>query len=400
MSNSKPLLQILSALVLFVPSGSALAQGPFENLEVHGFATQGFVKTSANSFFGDSEDGSFDFTELGVNATLEPTPRVRLSGQLLSRNAGEMYSGSPVVDFALADVSLRSTQEGSLAFVAGRIKNPLGLFNETRDVAFTRPGVFLPQVVYYDKLRNVLMSSDGAGFRMEQFGDQANVNFYVAAGQPQSDENIDYVYLGRKLSGDFEPKGLSYIGSLLIETPDKGLRGSFSIASTSLDFDRKPNDPIGDGRLDFVYWIASLQYATEDWTITAEYMREPIDWDGFEGSIFNDKSADAEGYYLQAAWRAREDIEFVLRYEEGFADRADRSGKDIEQATWGLVPSHTQYSKIFTLGARWDPTPNIMLRAEYQRHNGTFILSSRENPDPSELDPDWDMFSISASYRF
>ena len=79
---------------------------------------------------------------------------------------------------------------------------------------------------------------------------------------------------------------------------------------------------------------------------------------------------------------------------------ADRSGKDVEQATRGLVPSHTQYSKIFTLGARWDPTPNIMLRAEYQRHNGTFILSSRENPDPSELDPDWDMFSISASYRF
>ena len=400
MSSSKPLLHLLCALVLFAPLGSALAQGPFENLEVHGFATQGFVKTSANSFFGDSEDGSFDFTELGVNATLEPTPRVRLSGQLLSRNAGKMYSGSPVVDFALADVSVRSTEKESLAFVAGRIKNPLGLFNETRDVAFTRPGVFLPQVVYFDRVRNVVMSSDGAGLRAQRFGDQANVNVFLAITYPQTDENIEYAYLGTGYSGDFEAKQPSLIGRLLVETPENELRGSFSIASTSLDFDRKPNDPIGDGRLDFVYWIASLQYATEDWTITAEYMREPIDWDGFEGSIFNDKRADAEGYYLQAAWRARDDIEFVLRYEEGFADRADRSGKDIEQATWGLVPSHTQYSKIFTLGARWDPTPNIMLRAEYQRHNGTFILSSRENPDPSELDPDWDMFSISASYRF
>mgnify|MGYP001819756880 FL=1 len=383
-----------------MPSGSTLAQGPFENLEVHGFATQGFVKTSANSFFGDSEDGSFEFTELGVNATLEPTPRVRLSGQLLSRNAGKMYSGSPVFDFALADVSLHSTEEQGLAFVAGRIKNPLGLFNETRDVAFTRPGVFLPQVVYFDRVRNVVMSSDGAGLRAHSFGDQANVNLFLAITYPQTDENIEYAYLGTGYSGDFEAEEPSLVGRLLIETPENDLRGSFSIASTSLDFDRKPNDPISDGRLDFVYWIASLQYATEDWTITAEYMREPIDWHGFEGSIFNDESADAEGYYLQAAWRAREDIELVLRYEEGFADRADRSGKDIEQATWGLVPSHTQYSKIFTLGARWDPTPNIMLRAEYQRHNGTFVLSSRENPDPSELDPDWDMFSISASYRF
>jgi hypothetical protein len=268
MSNSKPHLQILCALVLLVPSGSTLAQGPFENLEVHGFATQGFVKTSANSFFGDSEDGSFEFTELGVNATLEPTPRVRLSGQLLSRNAGKMYSGSPVVDFALADVSLRSTEKESLAFVAGRIKNPLGLFNETRDVAFTRPGVFLPQVVYFDRVRNVVMSSDGAGLRAQKFGDQGNVNLFFAVTYPQTDENIEYAYLGTGHSGDFEAEEPSFIGRLMVETPENDLRGSFSIASTSLDFERKPNDPVGDGRLDFVYWIASLQYATEDWSRT------------------------------------------------------------------------------------------------------------------------------------
>ena len=225
MSYHKPPLSIFFALALYATAGGAAAEGLFDDLEVHGFATQGYVKTSANSFFGDSEDGSFDFTELGVNATLEPSPWLRLSAQLLSRNAGEMYSGSPVVDFALADVSLRSTEEQSLSFVVGRFKNPLGLYNETRDMAFTRPGVFLPQVVYFDKLRNVIMSSDGFGVQVERFSEAANVKFYAAAGQPQTDENLEYIYLGREYAADFEPAGLSYIGSLQVETPDSGLRG-------------------------------------------------------------------------------------------------------------------------------------------------------------------------------
>ena len=372
----------------------------FNDLEVHGFATQGYVKTSANSFFGDSENGSFEFRELGVNATLEPSPGVRLSGQLLSRKAGDMYSGSPSVDFALADFSIRSTENDSLALLVGRIKNPLGLFNETRDVAFTRPGIFLPQVIYFDKLRNVILSADGVGVRMERFTDKANFDFYVAVGQPQADENIEHAYLGSGYSGDFEPDGLSFVGRILAETPDDRLRASFSIASTSLEFDSKPTDMIGDGDVTALYWIASLQYVAERWTMTAEYMREPIDWDGFSGSVVHDASADVEGYFLQTNWRVEEDIELLFRYEEGFADRADRSGNRISQETRGMIPDHSRYSKIFTAGVRWDISPEVMLRAEYQRHNGTFVLSSRENPVPADMKPDWDLFSLSASYRF
>jgi hypothetical protein len=400
MLSRDPIRRLLFGLIVPVVCAQPLCADVLDDLEVHGFATQGFVKTSANSFFGDSENGSFEFTELGVNATLEPSAGVRLSGQLLSRRAGEMYSGSPSVDFALADFSIRNTETDSLSVLIGRIKNPLGLFNETRDVAFTRPGIFLPQVVYFDKLRNVILSSDGVGVRMEHFGDRANVNLYLAAAQPQVDENIEYSYLGRGFSGDFEPDGVSFVGRMLAETPDNRLRVSFSLASTSLDFDRKATDPIGDGNLEFLYWIASFQYATENWTFTSEYMREPIEWRGFAGSMFDGMSAQAEGYYLQAAWRAREDIEFMFRYEEGFADRADRSGRQMQRATGGLVPAHSRYSKIFTVGARWDLSSSFMLRAEYQRHDGTFVLSSRENPIPSDMDPDWDMFSISASYRF
>jgi len=398
-SSSVAKCRVLGLILLVVCVEPAVADA-FEDLEVHGFVTQGFVKTTANNFFGDSENGSFEFTEIGVNATLQPTADIRLSGQVLSRRAGDMYSDAASLDFALADFAVESTPDRSLSLLVGRIKNPFGFFNETRDVAFTRPGVFVPQVVYFDKLRNVILSSDGVGLDYERYWSGVNVSLYLATGQPQIDENIEYAYLGGSFSGDFEPDGLSAIARLLAETPDNTMRASLSFASSSLDFTRKAGDPIGDGNVKFDYWIASVQYFSEDLTITAEYMYEPISWSGFSGSFYEGRDTEAEGYYVQAAWQGLESVELLFRYEEGFFDRADRSGKRIEQETHGIVPSHTQYSKIYTAGVRWDVSPSLMIRAEFQHHDGTFVLSNRENPDLSDMRPDWNLFSLSASYRF
>lgn len=400
MSSSHQTRHLIFWLFLFGAFTEITKADAFDDLEIHGFATQGFVKTSANSFFGDSENGSFEFTELGVNATIEPSPSVRLSGQLLYRRAGDIYSDDVSVDFALADVTVSSTEASRLSMLLGRVKNPFGFYNETRDVSFARPSMFVPQVVYFDKLRNVILSSDGVGVEFEQYGENVNTSIYVAAGRPQIDENIEYVYLGRDFSGEFKPDGLSAIARVLIEESDSNLRAALSFATTSLDFERGDQDPIGDGNVSFEYWIASLQYMADEWTFTAEYMLEPIEWSGFSGSFYEGMRTEAEGYYLQAAWQAREDIEFLFRYEEGFADRADRSGADIERDTWRIVPSHTRYSKIWTMGVRWDVSSNTTLRAEYQKHNGTFILSNRDNRDLSDQDSGWDLFSLSASYRF
>ena len=400
MSSKAQIRWLIIGLITFGSMLQVVSADIFDDLEIHGFATQGFVKTSANSFFGDSEKGSFEFRELGVNSTFEPTPNIRVSGQILSRRAGEMYSGSPRVDFALADFTIRSTAEDSFGFVVGRIKNPLGFFNETRDVAFARPSMFLPQVIYFDNARNLIMSSDGAGVRMELFDDAANINLYLAAGKPIVDENVEYAFLGTSYSGEFEPDGISFVGRLLLETSDDRLRTSFSIASTSLEFERRKLDPIGSGSFDLVYWIASLQYVIENWTITTEYMREPLSWQGFDSSMFGGTNVAAEGYYLQSSWQAREDLELMIRYEEGFADRRDRAGKNLHNQTFGQVSKQSRYSKIATVGIRWDLSRRFMLRAEYQKHHGTFILSNRENLTSAELEPDWDMFAISASYRF
>lgn len=54
-------------------------------------------------------------------------------------------------------------EHGKLGVRLGRVKNPFALYNETRDVIWTRPGVLLPQSIYFDALalRQPEISSDG-----------------------------------------------------------------------------------------------------------------------------------------------------------------------------------------------------------------------------------------------
>ena len=90
----------------------------------------------------------------------------------------------------------------------------------------------------------------------------------------------------------------------------------------------------------------------------------------------------------------------MFRLEEGFSDKNDRTGEKAAALSGGFLPAHSLYSKILTTGLRWDISPSIMVRAELQFHEGTFILSGRENENRANLVKDWNLISFLASYRF
>lgn len=388
--------------LLMVAAGAGMAgadPSAWEHLQIHGFASQAVVNTSANRYFGNSAETSFDFTELGLNGSFQVTNKLSLSAQILSRRAGEMYDGTPSVDYALADYGFSEASDHRFGVRVGRIKNPLGLYNETRDVPFTRPSIFLPQTVYFDKIRNVLLSSDGAMLYAESFKDYGNISVTIGMGQSVLDDNVEWTFLGNNFEGDLEPGKPNKIASLWYGASDERFKVGLSGLMSTLKFDASPVSVIGRGEIDVLYWIGSLQYNTEDVTLSAEYARIPIDWKDF-GPYFPFDAATSEGYYVQGAYRFRPNVELVLRYEEGFADRDDRSGRRSSALTGGVTPPFDWRSDIFTAGVRWDMLPNLMLRLEFQRHIGTYSLSFRENPDPGQLQEHWDAFAASISVRF
>ena len=394
-----PRLRQAALAIALGAAGTNLPALEYGALQLHGFASQALVHTSDNQYFGDSTKTSFDFTELGVNASYRPDPRLLLSGQVLVRRAGEMYDGTPSIDYALADITLSSSAEQRLGVRAGRYKAPMGLYNETRDVPFTRPGIFLPQVVYYDKIRNQLLSLDGLALYGETYGDLGNLSLTLAAGRTLIDDNVEWTYLGSDYPGDLASDGLAWLASLWYSSQTERLKLGFSISSYRMAFDPAANSPLDDGSIDAIYWIASAQYNARDWTISAEYSRVPLDWNDF-GPVYPFTKETIEGYYLQGAYRLRPGLELMLRYEEGFANQTDKDGNRFSALTGGITPSYDFYSKIWTAGLRWDILPDLMLRLEYQRHLGTFALSIRENPDPSALVEEWDAIAAALSIRF
>ncbi|MCP5160055.1 MAG: hypothetical protein H6975_11700 [Gammaproteobacteria bacterium] len=383
--------------MLSVACASA-AEPLWDSLQIHGFASQAAVRTSDNRYFGDSPNTSFAFTEVGINASLPLNPRILLSGQLLARRAGAMYDGTPALDYALADVTLASSAAQRWGFRAGRIKNPLGIYNETRDVPFTHPGIFLPQVIYFDKVRNLVLSLDGLMFYGSLYGNTGTVSLTMGGGRSVIDDNVEWVYLGNDYPGELQSDGNTGLIRLWYSTPGEQLKFGLSGAALSLRFHPGRHSPLSAGTTDILYWIASIQYETENWTLSAEYAREPLEWRDYHYPLLPNLETTTEGYYLQGTYRIQPDVELLLRYEEGFGDRNDRDGVQFSALTG--VPPFTRFSKIWTAGLRWDINRQWMVRAEYQRHHGTFILSSRENPDSGQLREDWSLFAVQAAFRF
>jgi len=389
-----------SALLLVCGSvNSALADDTSwtDRLQLHGFLTQGYINTNHNNWFGDSEDGSFEFTEVGLNTRLQLTSNLSASAQVLSRRAGEMDNGSPHLDYGFFSYQLFESRAGELGFRVGRIKNKFGLYNDTRDVAATRPGVFMPQSIYFDRVRNVLLSSDGVSAFGGMNFDNSSITFNVNVGKFPTDKNIKATFIGENLPGSLDSDEKNVTSSLLYEYDAGRIRIALSNVNYTLRFNAQPGPIFSDGYIDGDIRILSAEYNAERWSFTAEYSRQPIYYNDIS-PVFETLDGEAEAYYVQALHRFSNRWSSWLRYEASFRDKDDKSGKMRGPASG--QPPHSTFTKSWVAGVRWDVSRNLMVSAEYHRNDGTFILSRVDNPPSTPTDPEWDIFALLVSYRF
>lgn len=381
--------------LLFASGASALELG--DSIQVHGFASQAFTKTSDNQFFGETTDGSFGYTELGINGSYRPLPSLLFSAQALSRRAGEVDDGNIRLDYGFADYTAISSESRRWGIRVGRIKNPYGLYNETRDVAFTRPTIFLPQSIYFDQARPLILSSDGAGLYGEERTPFGNFNLKLNAVRLNADNtDTEFAYMGFKTKGHFQ-NDLSFVGQLLYEYDEGRVRAAISGVKSTLDYKPGPRDFLSDGSIQITPVVLSFQYNAEDWSFTSEYWRQGVDYRDL-GAAFPDLSVNAESYYLQGSYRFYPGWEALIRYDVFYRNKDDKNGKQLAAAT-GL-PKHRAYATDWTAGLRWDINAYAMVRAEYHRVNGSGWLPLQDNPDPADWVKKWNMFSVQLSLRF
>jgi hypothetical protein len=368
-------------------------------VQLHGFLTQGAVFTTHNNFYGNTRDHvGLDFREIGLNFSAQPFSRLRLSAQGMSRWTGKTDVGEPWLDFALADLTLFNEENMRGGIRVGRIKNIYGLYTETRDVAFTRPGAILPQPIYFDRTRKFALAGDGFHLygEFDVPGGVLDARFMLAQ-LPINDEGSKSTIIGLGAHGDFEQDRMTPGFRILYETDNKRWRGGFTYLSLSQRYRPVKNDRFPESRLLLEPWIASLQYSGERLILTSEFSHR------YTASSIVGRSVPAtrvtsQNWFIQGQYRFLPDWELLLRYDNSIFDIDDAEGKRYAAATGR--PAFTRFARDIVAGLRYDVTPSFMLRAEYHHVDGTAWLSPLDNPDPRELRRRWDMFIVLGSLRF
>lgn len=386
-------------LILLGLAQPGLAEGMADNFQVHAFAALNPLTTSSNEFFGGGKDQvSDEFWELGINGSWRPHNDVLVSAQLTSRSAGGTDDGEFRMDYGLVDYSPINTQDTRAGIRIGRVLNPLGFHNETRDVAFTRSSILLPQSIYFDRTRDLALSSDGLQFHADHQTTIGDVIFQANIGLPRAgDQSTELALLGGNFPGDLEGE-LSVLGRVIVERD--GGRWRFGVSGGAVGINYDPagaGDPLPKGDIDFRPLIVSAQYNTEKLSLTTEFGTRRFARSGFGQSS---DATTGESFYLEGLYRFSPKWEAFLRYDVLFSDQDDRSGKDFAERDPRGRPAHTRFAKDLTAGLTWRVNKSVLLRAEYHYVDGTAWLPLADNPNPADYDRYWSIFALQAAFRY
>ena len=383
--NGGVLIALLSTPVLAV------------DYQINGFVAQGFAYSDGNNYFGESTEGSFDLREIGLGASAQLTDRLLVSGSILSRRNGDTGDDDPEIDYLLADYQLIKADAGLVGVRAGRVRNPIGFYNESRDVVFTRPSITLPSSIYFD----------GRGFRDFQFSSDGGQLYGVLPHHEDQVLSLDLVYgkdvegsdaTRRALFGTTDvPVDLEFSDNYFLRVKNSWFSGTIvaalSYLHTTLEFESDGTIPFPAGELEAELYVASLAYNAEKYSLTAEY---GVTESNFVIGPIESKNY-SDGGYLQGEYRFRPQWSAFLRLDGSFSSRNDRDGRDFKKATG--FSRYSQFGRDTTIGARWKVRENLELLGEYHHISGFSTAPIADNRGMTREDGS-DLLLLMVAWRF
>ncbi len=292
-------------------------------IQVHGFASQGFVYTSANNWLTmPTSQGSAAFTYFGLNLSTQVTDHLRIGAQAYDHNIGNLGEWHPSLDWAYADYRFKSW----LGIRGGKVKTVIGLYNDVQDYEFLGTFALLPQSVYPLDMHDANMAHTGGDLYGElPLGRHSGSLSYTAYGGERWDSLYGgYPYALRKTVAPVyltSNGGPQYGADLRWQTP---LTGLLTGASRMNQHD--------DGKGTFVpfwnpaagvipywehtrhYWLNQFygQYSKGRLRLDSADRRTYIDVLDFNGT--SSGQIDVRGWYVSASYRAAKRLEVGSYY--------------------------------------------------------------------------------------
>jgi hypothetical protein len=366
-------------------------------LAVHGFVSQGFLKTTKNNYLARSERGSLEFTEVGINLTKPLTHDLRVGVQLFARDLGPVGNYDARFDWLYLDYRAWDW----LGFRAGRTKLPFGLYNETSDIDAARVPVLLPQSVYPASNRDYLLAQTGGElYGLVPLGAAGQLEYRLYGGT--------IFFSTAEASSQIGEVSVPYIvgGRLMWLTPLEGLQlgGSFQALRLDIDYVPPPEaleqlEMEGELPADFSGTVAaqvpaklavgSVEYAAHDLTLASEYSRWHVSLKSDLPALLPEATQISERAYVMASYRVAPWLVPGAYYSLYYKDISDRRGRDA-------------YQHDVAVTVRYDINQHWLVKVEGHYMNGTAALSSALNDGTpnAELAKEWGLFLVKTTAHF
>ncbi len=382
---------IITVLFMTVPA-SALELDmteigfPIDKIEMHGFFSQGYMKSTNNDLYGDSRDGTLDLRDFGVNFSGNLTDDLRLAAQFTGYSLGEQGGDKINLHYGYADYRLVD----ALGFRLGRVRVPSGLYNETRDIDMVRTHVFMPQSVYPEEYRDYYASADAfvtyGGVDMESLGFlsyQGHVGRLINDDDPVSDVPLSMRAQG--LENNVFTDGHSAGAQLLWETPVQGLRTGWTWRridnnmSSEFTIPGVGTFPVHTPIKNVSLQVWSLEYVIDRLTLMSEYSYVSID------SVPN-----FTGWYAGADYALTDKFSIGGNYSRYSLERGARPGINPED-----IYGHQNTVSVY---GKYDITANWLIKAQVDMNRGLARYQGFSRSADDELESM--LFSVKTTWSF
>jgi hypothetical protein len=402
------------AAASLLASASAMAQFNFDlagrTVQAHTFGSQGFAYSNQNNYLTMKTTSGGWFTDMGANASMQVTDKLRIGAQIYGRNVGQIGNWHPEVDWATVDYRFRDW----FGVRGGKVKTAIGLFNDTQDLEFLHTWALMPSSAYSLDARGDTIAHVGADlYGSIGLRKAGSLSYTVYGGQRPSDMQGGFVYGLESSSMVTTPSGPVYLiavgkkidsyggpvfgADLRWTTPWSGL----TLGASYMKLDTTTRGSYVSNQASYVNHTRNNQiaafYAQQTigkLTINAEYRKENRDtlYNSANGLMAAPSIRNSRQAYVTAAYRLSKWLElgtyhsrFVLNWHQNHGD-----------------PRNHVYDHAAT--ARFDLTDYLDLKVEGHWIDGAMINSGLNRgfyaaTNPDGLAPEMRLFVVRLGFH-
>ena len=371
-------------LFLVCISASSLYAQDLAGIEIHGFVTQGFLFSSNNNYLTmKSSDGSVQWTDGAVSVSDSLTDKLRVGIQLHMYQLGDLGGSNVLIDWASGDYRFND----HFGIRAGKVKTPLGLFNDSQDMDAVFLWILLPQGAYPIDNKSFYLSHLGG----EVYGDltlgrrAGKLQYRGYAGYNNLDLNGGYLEQSAEYGLVFTspPGGKTYGGDLRWDTPLRGLTIGSSADVLAVD------GTAPGGSVHAPPFLISAQYAQftkGKFYFAGEYHRDPF------YAILTVGPAAIPLSYDERSWFAMGSYRLLKKFQVG-----SYYSHYVNKALDTTQPAN--YSKDWVISGRYDFNPYFYGKIEGHFLHGTG-LGYYTDTNPNGLKPNSSMLAAKIGFSF